>query len=87
VRGESRQAQLKQILSELEALQTNNKSTTSDLKTDSNRSECLKILASRIAVVRLLQAENRLQQQLLLGASSFLGGSVFMFLLKMFLDG
>ncbi len=87
MRGESRQAQLKQILSELEALQTNNKSTTSDLKTDSNRSECLKILASRIAVVRLLQAENRLQQQLLLGASSFLGGSVFMFLLKMFLDG
>lgn len=87
MREKSRQAQLNQILSELEALQTDNKATTSDLKTDSNRSECLKILASRIAVVRLLQAENRLQQQLLLGASSFLGGSVFMFLLKMFLDG
>ena len=86
MRKKLREDQLNQILSELETLQNRNKATNSDQQPDATRRECLKILESRTAVVRLLQSEDRLRQQLVLGASSFLGGSVLAFLLKLFLD-
>ncbi len=82
-----RQAELQRALAELDQLQGEWSTVLSEQKiggsSDVSRRERLKVLESKVAVVRLLQSENRLRQQLVLGMLSFLGGSAFTLLVRL----
>jgi hypothetical protein len=82
-----RQRELQRTLAELDVLRQEWVAAVNDPKAggaeDASRRERFKLLETKVAVLRLLQSENRLRQQLLLGLTSFLGGSAFTLLVKL----
>jgi hypothetical protein len=85
-----RKERAKRAPSDLEVLQGKWKSeaagSLSDDASHARRERC-NLLEAETAVLRLLQAESRLLQQLVLGVGGFVSGSLMTLLLKHLLEG
>ena len=86
----ARKARSNRILSDLDQLhgewQSSAVSDPNDYEATARR-ERFKLLEAETAVLRLLQAESRLLQQVLLGVGGFVSGSLATLLLKHWLVG
>jgi len=78
-----RKQRLQRVLADLDTLQSeciqDNENAGSN---EASRRERHKYLETEVSVVRLLQSESRLVQQLLLGAGGFLGGALTTFIFR-----
>lgn len=88
MRKEDRKERAVRILKDLDTLRSEwTPETATDLaEQERSRRERFKLLEAEVAVLRLLQAESRLLQQLLLGVGSFITGATFTMLAKWLLD-
>lgn len=85
-----RKERAKRVLGDLDVLRGEWESETIGSQGGSvppTRRERFKLLEAETAVLRLLQAESRLLQQILLGVGGFVSGSVMTLLLKRLFEG
>jgi len=90
MRSQQRRQQSERLLRSLKALEEE-WSAISDLAQNANspifvaRRERLKAMEAQTALIRLMQSESRLKQQILLGVGSFATGSLVTWLIQHFL--
>lgn len=78
-----RRARAARVLEDLDTLRAEwNQETVSQDIAMLSRRERFKLLEAEVSVLRILQAESRLLQQLLLGLTSFIGGATATLLFK-----
>ena len=86
-----RRQRAEMLLTSLESLRHDWENTPLDVKPSAElitaRRERFKLLEAEASVLRMLQGERRLGQQVMLGIFSFAGGSVVTLLVKHFFAG
>lgn len=84
MRRQDRIQHAKRILRELQELEASWRIDNSQQQQETSRRERLKNLEAQLAVIRFLQSERRLMQQLWIALPSLLGGSFITLLFQRF---